>query len=287
MRTNRVWVLYLGFPIALALFNGIRGTVWSPDMAMPKTILMFVICSLQTYGFAALSAHFFLRLTHKIGCSPVWALVASALITIPFSYYVVVVFIRLFGDFYPSLEPLLDASGLGLIDGLGGYVTKESGILLGPIWIGSHYIYERLSNDVLFFKGVLKEPKSQNDQAPEISIVDVNSISLPFLHKIQPYQSDSVLALEAQEHYVRIHTDNGGTLVLYRFGDAVHELSQVRPGLRVHRSHWVAEDAISAVVPSGKTYCLRLVDGRDVPVSKAYKKVIENYISRHQSFLQS
>ncbi|WP_396595682.1 LytTR family DNA-binding domain-containing protein [Brevundimonas sp. R86498] len=42
-----------------------------------------------------------------------------------------------------------------------------------------------------------------------------------------------------------------------------------REGLRVHRSWWVARDAVEAVVPAGRQLRLRLRGGLDAPVSRA------------------
>jgi hypothetical protein len=55
-----------------------------------------------------------------------------------------------------------------------------------------------------------------------------------------------LIAVEAYDHYLRVHTDAGPELVTLRFADALDELSAVH-GFRVHRSWWVAADAIEAV----------------------------------------
>lgn len=52
-----------------------------------------------------------------------------------------------------------------------------------------------------------------------------------------------LIALEAEDHYVRVHTDAGSELISMRFADALAEIAQAH-GYRVHRSWWVAADAI-------------------------------------------
>lgn len=54
-----------------------------------------------------------------------------------------------------------------------------------------------------------------------------------------------LFAVEAHDHYVRVHTDAGVELLTLRFADAVAELAGAH-GYRVHRSWWVAGDAIKA-----------------------------------------
>jgi hypothetical protein len=55
-----------------------------------------------------------------------------------------------------------------------------------------------------------------------------------------------LIAVEAEDHYLRVHTDAGEELITARFGDALSELAAA-PGFRTHRSWWVAADAIEDV----------------------------------------
>lgn len=56
----------------------------------------------------------------------------------------------------------------------------------------------------------------------------------------------AILAVEAEDHYLRVHTDAGDELIAGRFSDAMAELEDA-PGFQTHRSWWVAADAIDAV----------------------------------------
>lgn len=55
-----------------------------------------------------------------------------------------------------------------------------------------------------------------------------------------------LIAIEAHDHYLKVHTDAGVELIALRFSDAMDDLKQAH-GWRVHRSWWVAADAIEAV----------------------------------------
>lgn len=55
-----------------------------------------------------------------------------------------------------------------------------------------------------------------------------------------------LIALEAEDHYVRVHTDAGVELITVRFADALAELARAH-GFQTHRSWWVAASAIEAV----------------------------------------
>lgn len=85
----------------------------------------------------------------------------------------------------------------------------------------------------------------------------------------------AVLCLEMEDHYVRVHTGQGSALVLMRMKDAV---AQAGDGLRVHRSWWVATDAVRQVAKRGRTVQLDLHNGLCVPVSQPYlKSVIDRF----------
>ncbi|MCA3256260.1 MAG: LytTR family transcriptional regulator [Alphaproteobacteria bacterium] len=75
--------------------------------------------------------------------------------------------------------------------------------------------------------------------------------------------------LAASEHYLRVVTDRGEAMVLYRFGDAVAE-QPLASGAQVHRSWWIAREAVAAVRRSGAKVTIELHDGTEVPVSRTY-----------------
>lgn len=77
-----------------------------------------------------------------------------------------------------------------------------------------------------------------------------------------------LLAVEAEDHYLRVHTDAGDELITARFGDALEELAGW-PGYRTHRSWWVAACAIEGVKWSRGRGELRLTTGMVVPVSRS------------------
>ena len=76
-----------------------------------------------------------------------------------------------------------------------------------------------------------------------------------------------VLALQAEDHYVRVHTALGSDLLLMRFADAVAEAEGI-PGLRVHRSWWVARAAVASARPEGRRAVLTLTNGLSAPVTR-------------------
>jgi LytTr DNA-binding domain len=76
-----------------------------------------------------------------------------------------------------------------------------------------------------------------------------------------------LIALEAEDHYVRVHTDAGSELVSMRFSEALEELARAH-GYRLHRSWWACAEAIEAVRWRRGTGEARLTGGIVAPVSR-------------------
>lgn len=77
----------------------------------------------------------------------------------------------------------------------------------------------------------------------------------------------SVLCLQMEDHYVRVHHKGGSELVLATMRQAQKALHRV-PGLQVHRSWWVADTAVAEPVLEGRNLRLRLTNDLLVPVSR-------------------
>jgi DNA-binding LytR/AlgR family response regulator len=76
-----------------------------------------------------------------------------------------------------------------------------------------------------------------------------------------------LVSLTATDHYTEVTTTRGRDLILIRLADAIAEAAPT-PGLRVHRSHWVARDHIAAVRRRDAGAEVTLSDGRVIPVSR-------------------
>ncbi|MEQ8733681.1 MAG: LytTR family DNA-binding domain-containing protein [Rhodospirillaceae bacterium] len=92
-----------------------------------------------------------------------------------------------------------------------------------------------------------------------------------FLKRLKDISQNEIAALEAEDHYVRVHTIDGSELIHYRFTDAVRE-QQGCEGLQVHRSFWVSKDAIDVMVRRGRSFDIVLKGGKRIPVGQTYKQ---------------
>ena len=89
----------------------------------------------------------------------------------------------------------------------------------------------------------------------------------PILARMAPALRGELLALEMEDHYVRVHTSRGSSLLLMRMGDAVAASGDV-PGVQVHRSWWVARAAVERFDRDGRKARITLCNGLIVPVSR-------------------
>ena len=80
-------------------------------------------------------------------------------------------------------------------------------------------------------------------------------------------RSAKIRAVQAEDHYLRVHTDAGEALILMRLTDAVAELAGIE-GARTHRSWWVARAAVTGARRSEGRVVLELACGLEVPVSR-------------------
>jgi len=89
------------------------------------------------------------------------------------------------------------------------------------------------------------------------------------LERVSLPQRGKLIALIVEDHYVDVVTDKGKTLVLMRLADAIREAAPLA-GLQVHRSHWVALDAVVRTQRSEGKVMIELSNGMRLPVSRGY-----------------
>ncbi|ROT98001.1 LytTR family transcriptional regulator [Histidinibacterium lentulum] len=106
------------------------------------------------------------------------------------------------------------------------------------------------------------------DRQPEGREAGAEDDSPPVLARLPVEKRGRLLALSAEDHYVRVRTDRGDHMILMRLADAIAETAP-EPGLQVHRSHWIARDAVHAARRHGDRAILTLATGEEIPVSRA------------------
>lgn len=126
---------------------------------------------------------------------------------------------------------------------------------------------------------VVPQPAPEPAPAPtsrEAPVTDRSALP-PLLAEKLPHRlrAGRLIAIEAEDHYLRVHTDLGSDLVLMRMADACALLDE-SAGARVHRSWWVARDAVQAVRQQAGRMELALPGDTVAPVSRAMQPVLRS-----------
>ncbi|HEX5262318.1 MAG TPA: LytTR family DNA-binding domain-containing protein [Phenylobacterium sp.] len=122
-----------------------------------------------------------------------------------------------------------------------------------------------ISVGVMGIRQLVEQPTAQTKPAPADAQDDT-----AFRKRLSArFRTARLIAVEAEDHYLRVHTDAGSELVTLRFSDALGELAGVA-GFQVHRSWWAAADAIEGVRWRRGRGELRLAGGLTAPVSRTH-----------------
>lgn len=94
------------------------------------------------------------------------------------------------------------------------------------------------------------------------------------LQRLEPCLHGRLWSISVRDHYVDIRTEKGKVSLLMRFSDAMSE-AEPEPGAQVHRSHWVAWEAVEKVERDGAKMRLWLRSGEAVPVSRNHRGKVD------------
>ena len=78
---------------------------------------------------------------------------------------------------------------------------------------------------------------------------------------------EAVIALQMEDHYVRVHRADGSDLILMTMREAMARTGQA-DGCQPHRSWWVARRAVKEIVVKPRSMRLLLTNGLLVPVAR-------------------
>jgi hypothetical protein len=130
---------------------------------------------------------------------------------------------------------------------------------LGPrlaIWYGQTLIIGLIGMGVGTFL-LQRDPAGRDDAGSSLSDSELPAEAL----------KGEILALQMEDHYVRVHKPTGSELILMPLGQAIAHVEA--QGLRTHRSWWVARVAVIAVEGSSRAMSLRLSNGLVAPVARS------------------
>jgi DNA-binding LytR/AlgR family response regulator len=182
----------------------------------------------------------------------------------------------------PSLLSRPRATTLGLALGLSAALTPAIIVMVHWVfgapsggWASAAYIFATSATISLAMSAlhILAARRNAADSARvQTNAGPISALPPRFLERLPPKLRGAALyALEAEDHYLRLHTSRGSDLILMRLSDAIAELEGLE-GARTHRSWWVAREAVQGADRSDNRISLTLPGGLTAPVSRTYAK---------------
>ncbi|WP_337658750.1 LytTR family DNA-binding domain-containing protein [Sphingorhabdus sp. Alg231-15] len=159
-----------------------------------------------------------------------------------------------------------------------------SGMRYDPSFLGDRFLILYLQCAVIGFgiflfmrllfgpDGTEKESEPLPDRKPSTikpESVKIEPVQTKLHDRLPPGFSEAIIALGVEDHYVRVHSAERAEMLLMRLSDAIGEMEPLE-GMQIHRSWWVARDAITGTKREGRNLRLTLFGGLEVPVSRAY-----------------
>jgi hypothetical protein len=228
------WMRGLAVAVVAALFLTFSGAFGTDDTPIVRRLAYWFLLMFGGFAFGSMIASFFFREGRR-RTGNLWldAGLAALLMSLPFTLVVWVA----------NRALLTSAMPFANVPTLFGYV-----LLVSVVLTAINMLLETRRAAVT----------SASPEPPK------------FLERLPPkLRGAEVWAVEAEDHYLRLHTSKGQDLILLRLADAIAELQGIE-GLQVHRSWWVARDAITDAKRGDGRATLTLKDGAEVPVSRTY-----------------
>jgi hypothetical protein len=231
------WLRGLGITLAAAVFMSLAGAFGSGKASLPVRLGYWLGLMLLGWLWGAVVARFFFpRPGGREGLW--WRIVAcSVVLSIPFSAVVA------YGSHLAFRQPVIPTSIPGLL-------ISVTAVAL-----------------VMTTLNVLADNRAATTTA---------AAPAPprFLDRLPlKLRGAEIWAVEAEDHYLRLHTSRGQDLILMRLADAVAELEGIE-GAQTHRSWWVARDGMVDARRGDGRATLTLRDGTEAPVSRTYARAL-------------
>lgn len=276
-------IFYVGLPLLIGFVLGSNQAGFGTKLPWAASVVYWVTATLMAwtvFHFGTLIAAFLLRpweppLLVKLA---VGLLIASIPARIMLNAYAQ----GFYGSFVEGGQIRTLASATLTLDFALAYARTWAGPY--ALWLSANVFFDRV---VGFnrYRLAAKYPNSDGGlgEAPRMAakpgraanvVPDMTSVAIsPLLSALPPALGYEIVALKSEDHYLRIFTDRGDALILYRLSSAIDELEALGfAGIRVHRSYWVLRDAVVSGHVDGRQHRLRLSNGLDVPVSQTYRE---------------
>lgn len=153
------------------------------------------------------------------------------------------------------------------------------------VWLVSHFTYKLPLNRLSFLQFVLPVFLISVFMTLIFSFIDKIPLqshehkeqkiaTIKFRERLpKKFQNAEIFAISAEDHYLRIYTSIGETMILMRLYDAIKELDGIE-GSQTHRSWWVNKNAVKEIIKGDGKLALFLENEIQAPISRSYQKTL-------------
>ena len=247
--------MLLGFWVAAGLVLGLIGPFGSYiGMRLPVRLVHFV-CNVVSISLLVLAMTVLARRFLFNGALPFWAVLVIAGATAWPGALIVETQMRLWA---PSVLPHVNRGELV-------FQTLCMNLILSTVvWVARERLWPAARPVPVAAPAVPSVAPAAAEPEPAEAFTEKLPLAL---------RRARLIALSAEDHYLKVHTDRGEALILMGLSQAAAALGP-RRGVRIHRSHWVAFDALPADGHKRSAGELRLDGGLTLPVSRTGRRLL-------------
>jgi len=260
---------YIGVPLVVAIYAGLNNWEMQNIIGFPASILFYVAHALLPWWITCATTSL-LKMTLARWKPPWLALlllghVAGCFVVLPYSNWLTGAYearwpaLEMGGEFAPMFS-----SGFWM------YLLRA-----GVIWVGINFVFDRFVGLPLYRYNIPRGYEgAAGAAASDATLAGWGGRPPGFIERLPAtLEADEVLAIKAEQHYIRVYSPTKEYMILYRFSDAVRELDESL-GLQVHRSYWVNTSAIESMQAKAKDFQIRISSGVAIPVSTPYQGMV-------------
>lgn len=277
MPTSRKLLYFCAVPILLGLFFGwFKADQGGKDLMLRLILTPYWIGFFQIGWLALILSALLGFQVFKPWRPPLWLI--SFIAPAAFSWlgaYVLNIYIEFLNSFIPDVNgkssPMQITFSVEFFVNFLSFMTPNF-----VLFTALNYYFDRGLNQPLF-RYKLDTHELSSSLSNDDKKTPATTPELIFLKLISKEKQGKLLAIQAQEHFVKVWTEAGSELIRYKFGTALLELESA-DGLQIHRSYWVADDAVKRFKKDGPKYVIELVNDEVIPISQSYlRQVRERY----------
>lgn len=273
-RTWRLLAFYLGVPIIVALYGGLNNWQLIETAGYGPALAFYAAHAiLPWWTTCALTSLAMLTLARWKPPPYVLMLIgslAAAFVTLPYTNWLTAAWESRWPieQLNEQIAPLFSAE-------FWRYTASAT-----VIWLVVNFIFDRFLGlpryRYVIPRGYDFHAPTHSAQAASATSDKPAAIDQPGFTQRMPVDLGlgDILAIKAEQHYIRVYTAEREYMLLYRFSDAVRELG-TDIGMQVHRSYWVNKTAIAGIKPRAKKFLIKLVSGTEIPVSTPYHAMVK------------